>query len=216
MFKPERLLLFAILVTALAACGTPATPAPTLEPTLVLPTRVPVQSADVPARSVNQPTAVAVQPTTAPTTAPAVAPTKAAASPTQIPATQVPPTATVGIPATATKARTAAATAASGGAAAAGNPGRGQQIFNGVGTCSTCHNVASDAVLVGPSLKGVASRAGTRKPGMSASDYLRESIISPNAYVVSGFQPGIMPQTFKQMLTPQQIDDVVAYLLTLK
>jgi len=219
MFKPERLLLLAILVTALAACGTPATPGPTLEPTLVLPTRVPVQSSVVPASNVNPPTAVAVQPTTAPTVPPTAAPTQAAANPTALPATPIPPTATVGVPATATTARTAPATAASGGgggAAPAGNPARGQQVFNGVGTCSSCHNVANETTLVGPGLKGIATRAGTRKPGMSASDYLHESIISPNAFVVSGFQPGIMPQNFKQMLSTQQIDDLVAYLLTLK
>ncbi|MCC7447674.1 MAG: cytochrome c [Anaerolineae bacterium] len=220
MFKPERLLLLAILVAALAACGTPATPAPTLASTLVLPTRVPVQPSTAAASDVTQPPAVAVQPTTAPTVPPTIVPTQAAANPTAIPATQVLPSATVGVPATATVARTAPATAAaggsSGGAAPAGNPGRGQQVFNGIGTCSTCHNVANETTLVGPGLKGMATRAGTRKPGMSASDYLHESIVSPNAFVVSGFQPGIMPQNFKQLLSTQQIDDLVAYLLTLK
>jgi Cytochrome c len=75
--------------------------------------------------------------------------------------------------------------------------------------------VANGVTIVGPSLKGVAVRAATRKPGYTAIAYLRESIMYPNAYVVQGFNPGIMPQTFGQQLSKQQIDDVVSYLLTL-
>ena len=145
------------------------------------------------------------------------------AATTAVPATQAAaattaaPTTAVAAAATATKpAGTAAATSVSGGAPAAGNPARGQQIFNGIGTCSSCHDVASGTTIVGPSQKGVATRDGTRKPGMSAHDYLYESIVKPNAFIVPGFQAGLMPQNFAQMLTPQQIEDVIAYLMTLK
>src|SRR5581483_9593781 len=110
----------------------------------------------------------------------------------------------------------AASSGGSGGAAAAGDPARGKAIFNGQGMCFTCHKVSTGNTIVGPSLKGVASRAGTRKSGMLAQDYLHESIVSPNAFVVPGFVPGIMPQNFGQVLTPQQISDVIAYLLTLR
>lgn len=97
-----------------------------------------------------------------------------------------------------------------------GDPGRGKVIFTTTGGCTACHDVTSGTTLVGPSLKGIASRAASRKPGMSADDYLHESILSPNAYVVPGFQPGIMLQNLGQVLTPQQISDVIAYLMTLK
>jgi hypothetical protein len=32
---------------------------------------------------------------------------------------------------------------------------------------------------------------------------------------VEGFAPGLMPPTFKDQLTPQQIADLIAYLMTL-
>ncbi len=97
-----------------------------------------------------------------------------------------------------------------------GNAARGQALFQGAATCSSCHDVANGVTIVGPSLKGVASRAGSREPGKSAADYLHESIVTPNAFVVPGFQPNVMPQSFAQTLSAQQIDDLVAYLLTLK
>jgi hypothetical protein len=44
--------------------------------------------------------------------------------------------------------------------------------------------------------------------------YIYESILRPNAYVVDGFQKGLMPQTFETTLTPQQLADLLAFLLT--
>ena len=102
------------------------------------------------------------------------------------------------------------------GGATAGNAVSGKAIFNGSSGCNACHDVANGVTLVGPSLKGIAGRAAARKAGMTAIDYLHESIVSPNAYIVPGFTAGIMTQTFGQTLTKPQIDDLVAYLLTLK
>ena len=89
----------------------------------------------------------------------------------------------------------------------------GQTVFQGAGGCSACHAL-SDQVIVGPGQAGVGSRAATRRPEYSADAYLYESITNPNAYVVEGFQGGLMPQTFKQVLQPQQIADVIAFLKT--
>jgi len=97
-----------------------------------------------------------------------------------------------------------------------GDPVKGQQVFTGPGGCFACHDTSTGNTIVGPSLKGVASRAGGREPGKSADDYLHESILTPNAYVVNGFSAGIMPQSFSKSLSAQQIEDVVAYLETLK
>jgi Fe-S-cluster-containing hydrogenase component 2 len=82
--------------------------------------------------------------------------------------------------------------------------------------CRICHSLEPGVVLVGPSFDGVATRAATRVPGMSAEDYIRQSILDPNAYVVEGFPAGQMLQNFGELLTPEQIDDLVAFLLTLK
>jgi cytochrome c551/c552 len=111
---------------------------------------------------------------------------------------------------------TSAATATTAAGTTGGSAERGKAIFTGVGTCNACHDVAAGIKIVGPSLKGVASRAGNREPALSAEDYLRESILQPNKFIVPDFAPNIMPQVFSQRLSAQQIDDLIAYLMTLK
>lgn len=49
--------------------------------------------------------------------------------------------------------------------------------------------------------------------GLSAEEYLRESIIDPRAFVVEGYQ-SIM-QSFKFLLSEEDVDGLVAFLLTL-
>lgn len=95
-----------------------------------------------------------------------------------------------------------------------GDVAAGQLVFQGAGGCSACHSLVPDQAGVGPSQAGLAARAPTRQPGYSAEAYIYESIVSPNAYVVQGFQSGIMPATFKSTLQPQQLADVIAFLLT--
>ena len=81
--------------------------------------------------------------------------------------------------------------------------------------CSVCHSLDGTTGL-GPTWQGVATAAATRVSGKSAEEYLRESILDTGAFVVEGFPDGLMPQTFADTLTPDQIDDLVAFLLTLK
>ncbi len=167
--------------------------------------------------------AVASNPATKTPTRPVTTPTPLADKPPTVTLqpTQVPPTtaATQAATSAATKVAQAPTTPAATVKAASGNKGNaanGKTLFNGVGTCNTCHDATSGIQIVGPSLKGVATRAATRKPGMAAEDYLRESLLKPNAFVVQGFPSGVMPQNFAQMLNSKQIDDIIAYLLTLK
>jgi cytochrome c2 len=96
-----------------------------------------------------------------------------------------------------------------------GDPARGELVFQGAGTCASCHDTSANITVVGPSLVGMGTRAGTRKPDMSADDYLHEAIMDPNVFLVEGFAP-VMPQNFAQVLTPQQIADLIAYLKSLK
>ena len=102
------------------------------------------------------------------------------------------------------------------GDAAAGEALFKEVIIGAQPGCITCHSLDADEVIVGPSLAGVGTRAETRVEGMSAEDYLRTSILSPDDYVVEGFQPGVMVQVWEDELTDQQVDNLVAYLLTLK
>ena len=82
--------------------------------------------------------------------------------------------------------------------------------------CVTCHSLEPDVVLVGPSHAGLANRAGTYQEGMSAEDYLRESIVDPDAHIVEGFTPGVMTQTFATDLKASEVNDLIAYMMTLK
>lgn len=82
--------------------------------------------------------------------------------------------------------------------------------------CITCHSLEPDIVIVGPSQAGLATRAGTRVTGQSAEEYIRTSITEPNAHVVEGFPDGLMYQNYSTDLTAEEIDDLVAYTLTLK
>ena len=94
--------------------------------------------------------------------------------------------------------------------------GRGRAVFVAAG-CVACHTATGvSSGTIGPVLNGVATRAATRVPGLAAEEYIRQSILTPSAYVVEGFANGIMPQTFGQTLTEEQINDLVAFLLTLQ
>ena len=91
-----------------------------------------------------------------------------------------------------------------------------QPIIGAQPGCATCHSLNVDEVIVGPSQAGVGTRAETRISGVSAEDYLRQSILDPDAYLVEGFQPGVMVQVWAEELSEEQVDNLVAYLLTLK
>ncbi len=93
---------------------------------------------------------------------------------------------------------------------------RGRLLFSSTpAICSTCHSLKPDVIVVGPSLAGVATRAETRIPGMSAEAYIRDSILHPSDYVVEGF-PDAMVKNFGEQLTADQINDLIAFLLMQK
>ena len=62
--------------------------------------------------------------------------------------------------------------------------------------------------VLGPSLDGIGSRASSRQQGLSAEDYIRESIESPAAFVVEGFDP-IMPE-LRSTLTDSEFEQLVS------
>lgn len=70
-------------------------------------------------------------------------------------------------------------------------------------------------IIRGPSLFGVAGRAGQRVSGMDARSYMYNSILNPTAYMVDGFQ-NLMPTDLGKTLTGEELDAVVAYLFTLQ
>ncbi|HML22978.1 MAG TPA: c-type cytochrome [Aggregatilinea sp.] len=92
-------------------------------------------------------------------------------------------------------------------------PLSGDAVFTEYG-CDGCHVVDSDEIVVGPSLAHVGSEAAARDPNLNAADYLRQSIVDPSAYVVEGFEDGIMPPY--DFFTDEQLQALIDYLLTLK
>jgi nitric oxide reductase subunit C len=103
-----------------------------------------------------------------------------------------------------------------GGDAAAGEELFSMSIIGSQPGCITCHSLEPGTVVVGPSMAGIASRAGSQVSGLSAEDYIRQSILEPDAYVVEGFDPGVMVQVWEDELTDEQIDSLISYLLTLQ
>lgn len=93
----------------------------------------------------------------------------------------------------------------------------GGEIVGGKGTCLTCHTIGSTSgSLRFPDLGNIGAVAGTREPGVSAVEYLAQSIYDPNAYIVEGFLAG-MPVIYKPpiSLNDDEILCVIAYLQSL-
>lgn len=84
--------------------------------------------------------------------------------------------------------------------------------------CVACHSL-DGTVVVGPSWQGLFGSEERLADGTSVTvnaDYLRESILDPNAKFVEGFAPGIMPQNFAELLTDEQIDQIIAFIESLQ
>lgn len=105
-----------------------------------------------------------------------------------------------------------------------GDPQEGERLASSLG-CAACHVLAD----VGPGWPpsedspGIGDRAGTRfeqanytGSATSAEQYLLESVVQPNAFVVAGYESGVMPTTFGDRLSKQDAADLIAYMLSLR
>ncbi len=97
--------------------------------------------------------------------------------------------------------------------------GKGLFLSSNVG-CFRCHTIKDVGGPLGrprgPDLTEVASRAGGRVSGLTAEEYLPEKIRAGKTYkfTVPDYTP-IMPE-FGQLLTDEQMDDLVTFLLSLE
>jgi mono/diheme cytochrome c family protein len=91
------------------------------------------------------------------------------------------------------------------------NATSGEQIFT-AGGCAGCHTLAKANATgtIGPSLDDLAATAGQQDG--SPEEYVRESLLDPDAVVAEGFQPGVMP-SFEGRLTDEQVRALAQYLL---
>ncbi len=93
---------------------------------------------------------------------------------------------------------------------------RGKKLYT-ERACNACHSVDGSSG-VGPTFKGLFGRKGVLQDGQEViadENYIRESILEPQAKIVSGFQAVAMP-SFKGILSDEDISAIIAYLKTLE
>jgi mono/diheme cytochrome c family protein len=88
-----------------------------------------------------------------------------------------------------------------------GSAAAGRAVFASAG-CGACHtfSAAGTSGTVGPDLDEALQ-------GKDA-EFIRQSIVDPNAQITQGYSAGVMPQNFGQELSPKQLDDLVAFLMS--
>jgi mono/diheme cytochrome c family protein len=84
--------------------------------------------------------------------------------------------------------------------------GPGAQVFANNG-CGGCHTLAAAGAggTVGPNLDEAL------KPGTSLAK-IHEMIVNPNAEIAPGYPPNVMPQNFKETISPKELEELVQYL----
>ena len=94
---------------------------------------------------------------------------------------------------------------------AAGVQELGRTTFGNAG-CGGCHTFtpAGTDAEIGPSLDNLAADA--EAAGVPLEEYIRQSIVDPDAVVAEGYQAGVMPTTFGETLSQEELDALVAYL----
>jgi mono/diheme cytochrome c family protein len=85
--------------------------------------------------------------------------------------------------------------------------GPGAQVFASSG-CGNCHTFAAakSGGVTGPNLD----------ESLAADDdaaAIEKMIVDPNAEIVKGYQPNVMPPNFGELLSPKELEDLVQYLI---
>ena len=145
-------------------------------------------------------------------------------SSTTSPTTTAPPETTTTPPETTTTTQAATTTTAVPvvlGGLPAGDAVAGEALFDTSmvqvrlnDACSTCHSPNGAGRGWGNELDGLGEQADQRVPGLTAVEYLHQSIIDPETYMLDGWDPN-MPTNYGAFLTDQEIADLIAYLLGL-
>jgi hypothetical protein len=95
---------------------------------------------------------------------------------------------------------------------AGGNPANGESLYTALG-CAGCHLAGA----VAPATKGIYRRIASERlkdpglAGMTAEQYIADSILYPNRYVMPYFSAGVMPQDYGTKLSLQELKDLIAF-----
>ncbi len=105
----------------------------------------------------------------------------------------------------------------------------GENIFRtAIPACNACHSTAPGADMAGPTLAGLASRAEEilsskdyKGEAKDVAGYIKESIVTPSAHLIPGAMysadgVSFMPTGYEASLTEEQLDQLTAYLASLK
>ncbi len=90
---------------------------------------------------------------------------------------------------------------------------RGKKLFNM--KCTACHYADQDLVKIGPSLKGIFGHEVKDIEGKTVvadENYIRESILNPQAMVVEGFGPRSAMTPFQGQLSEKEILALIEYI----
>ena len=96
-------------------------------------------------------------------------------------------------------------------AAARGGAAGGAQVFASAG-CGGCHvfTPAGSDGAIGPRLDNLAAAA--KQAGRPVDEFVRESIVEPDAVIASGYSAGVMPKTYGESLSGEELTALVQYL----
>ena len=96
--------------------------------------------------------------------------------------------------------------------AGGGTGDSGAAAFSSAG-CGGCHafTPAGTDAQVGPGLDDLAAAA--EQAGQEPAAFVREAIVDPNKMLAEGYQPNVMPGTYGESLSTEEIDALVAYLI---
>jgi nitric oxide reductase subunit C len=110
----------------------------------------------------------------------------------------------------------------------------GKQVYLAQG-CAACHAIRGVGAqgAIGPNMNRMGAVAAERiasddykskiqgqPPATTPEEYIRQSILYPNAYIVpqcpqGPCQANLMPRNYAQVIPPQDLDNLVAYLASL-
>ena len=102
-----------------------------------------------------------------------------------------------------------------------GDPAAGEVLATQTLECAACHELTE----VGPAWAAADGLPGLGRRGeirigqddytgnaTSADEYLIESVIQTNVFVIEGYEPSVMPTNFGERVTLQDMADLLAYM----